>query len=139
MSRFSRLVCVQNACSTIAVVVSVFGLAYHSVGSKYSRKCAPNTSSLNCYSHCHENTSQGKVYTPEEVQLMDGTNGKPFWVSYRGEVFDLTSFKAVHPGGKLIEQTAGKVNNWYSLYSSIRLILFIFDIIKLELIRRWGR
>lgn len=47
------------------------------------------------------------VYTPDQVREMDGTDGKPFWASYRGEVFDLTHFLAAHPGGSLIEQTAG--------------------------------
>mmetsp|Transcript_20304 Transcript_20304/g.37691 ORF Transcript_20304/g.37691 Transcript_20304/m.37691 type:complete len:562 (+) Transcript_20304:44-1729(+) len=63
------------------------------------------------------------TYTPEEVRQMDGCNGKPFWVSYRGEVFDLTRFKAEHPGGHLIEQTAGSDvepfwNKWAAHFDS---------------------
>lgn len=49
-----------------------------------------------------------KVYTPEEVRKMDGVDGNPLWVTYRGEVFDMTKFRVTHPGGNLIEQAAGK-------------------------------
>lgn len=63
------------------------------------------------------------TYTPEEVRQMDGSDGKPFWVSYRGEVYDLTRFKAEHPGGHLIEQVAGSDvepfwNKWAAHFDS---------------------
>lgn len=57
--------------------------------------------------HSDLSSTSSRVYSPEEVQLRDGTDGKPLWVSYRGDVFDVTKFREVHPGGKFIEKAAG--------------------------------
>mgnify|MGYP003385669820 FL=1 len=114
MSRFHHIASgIKTNLNATAVAVSILGITCHSAG--YNGKCDTNV--RNCYSYCQDprarkssnDCGQGNVYTPEEVQHMNGTGGKPFWVTYRGEVFDLTNFKDAHPGGKLIEQTAGKL------------------------------
>jgi len=46
-------------------------------------------------------------YTTEQVQQRDGTDGRPLWVTYRGNVYDVSLFKQQHPGGRYIEQAAG--------------------------------
>lgn len=38
---------------------------------------------------------------------MDGTEGKPMWVTYRDGVYDITRFRSEHPGGSFIDQAAG--------------------------------
>ena len=38
----------------------------------------------------------------------DGANGRPFWVTYKGAVYDVTKFQTVHPGGQFINQAAGR-------------------------------
>jgi sulfite oxidase len=48
-----------------------------------------------------------RAYTSDEVSRCDGENGRPFWVTYKGSVYDVTAFRAVHPGGKFIDQAAG--------------------------------
>ena len=48
-----------------------------------------------------------RVYSSEEVASADGADGRPMWVTYRGGVYDITAFHAVHPGGALIVQAAG--------------------------------
>jgi cytochrome b involved in lipid metabolism len=106
------------------MTVSLFGAhAYSADGKMWHNTKKGVNWRVSClsYSHGDGNDISGSgcglgkalptVYTPEEVQCMDGTNGTPFWVTYRGEVFDLTGFKAAHPGGKWIEQTAGTIYN----------------------------
>lgn len=126
MSRFHRitLLGVNSKTSATAVIVSILGYS----GYMHDKNCVTKRNYYSCsqdplfrndtvINHTGNNNGngnngkrygEGNVYTPEEVQLMDGRDGKPFWVTYRGEVFDLTSFVAAHPGGKVIEQTAGK-------------------------------
>ena len=48
-----------------------------------------------------------KSFTAEEVSERNGANGRPFWVTYKGAVYDVTKFQAVHPGGNFINQAAG--------------------------------
>jgi hypothetical protein len=38
---------------------------------------------------------------------MDGTRGKPMWVTYRDGVYDVTHFRADHPGAHFIDAAAG--------------------------------
>ncbi|GMH78644.1 hypothetical protein TrLO_g14636 [Triparma laevis f. longispina] len=47
------------------------------------------------------------VYTRSQVALNDGTDNKPTWVTYLAGVYDISSFKAIHPGGHIIGQAAG--------------------------------
>lgn len=72
-----------------------------------SAAAPPQSSSGDEISTTQLSSGNEKVYTREEVLKMDGSDEKPFWVTFRGEVYDLTRFKTVHPGGSLIEQTAG--------------------------------
>ena len=43
----------------------------------------------------------------EELSNSNGQGGAPFWVSYRGGVYDLTEYQEQHPGGKFMQQAAG--------------------------------
>jgi len=47
------------------------------------------------------------TYTRAQVAANDGVDGRPFWVSYRGGVYDVTEFHKIHPGGHIISQSAG--------------------------------
>jgi sulfite oxidase len=47
------------------------------------------------------------IYSIEQVSKADGVDGRPFWVTYRNGVYDITDFLEVHPGGGLIMQAAG--------------------------------
>ena len=106
-----------GARNAAAVVIGVFG----AFGVEQQRAAALDDITkthlqLKMICYCAgENMTRGggregdvRVYTPEEVREMDGTGGKPLWVTYRGEVFDVTKFKSKHPGGKMIEQAAGE-------------------------------
>ena len=50
---------------------------------------------------------QDGYYTEEEVREYDGTKGKPMFVTFRGGVYDVSTFCKSHPGGDLIEKAAG--------------------------------
>ena len=50
---------------------------------------------------------QDGYYTEEEVREFDGTKGKPMFVTFRGGVYDVSTFCKSHPGGDLIAQAAG--------------------------------
>ena len=54
-----------------------------------------------------KSTHKGRYYTINEVQKFDGRNGNPIFVTFRGGVYDGTTFAKEHPGGNLIEQAAG--------------------------------
>lgn len=73
------------------------------------------------------------LFTREEVALNDGREGRKFYVTYKNDVYDLTEFKARHPGGNLIEQGAGgdvesfwskwayhfiSIRQWLQMYSN---------------------
>ena len=70
----------------------VFGALYSAIGSAWSISVSD---------------ASYRSFTREEVANYDGTAGKRFMVTYKGDVFDLTDFKSRHPGGDLIEQAAG--------------------------------
>ena len=54
--------------------------------------------------------SQLPVFTAYEVAQNNGENGKPVWMSYGGNVYDVTDFINNHPGGsEKIMQAAGSV------------------------------
>ena len=46
-------------------------------------------------------------YTMETITQNDGQDGRPFWVYYKNNVYDLTQFKKQHPGGTFIDQAGG--------------------------------
>ena len=47
------------------------------------------------------------TFSRAQVASNDGVDGRPFWVSYRGGVYDATEFHKIHPGGHIITQSAG--------------------------------
>lgn len=59
------------------------------------------------YTFCTNYTICKSYYTQEELRKNDGNNGRPFWVSYKNNVYDLTDFKNKHPGGNFINQAGG--------------------------------
>lgn len=71
---------------------------------------------------------QEEYYTPEQVGLCNGLDGKPTWVTHKGSVYDITEFIAVHPGGQqFIERAAGGDvgafwNVWQKHYRSPKVI-----------------
>ena len=87
---------------TIMVLLSAY---QSSLSSSSSPQSSSQSSSVS--------TDPLAVYTPEEVRDRDGTNGNPLWVTYRGEVFDVSAFREVHPGGKMIEQSAGETDDCF--------------------------
>jgi sulfite oxidase len=99
MKRFRQIT--NSRCSTgaAAVLVGIIGGTLRSGNENSGVVISESKNNGGDSGHC--------VYTPDDVRQMDGSNGKPFWVTYRGEVFDLTKFRAAHPGGKQIEQAAG--------------------------------
>jgi predicted heme/steroid binding protein len=51
--------------------------------------------------------SAEQKFTRANVSAMDGTRGKPMWVTYRDGVYDVTHFRADHPGAHFIDAAAG--------------------------------
>ncbi|KAH8302502.1 hypothetical protein KR044_007502 [Drosophila immigrans] len=50
-----------------------------------------------------------QIYQLSEVAENNGKNGKPVWIIYKGNVYDVSSFVKDHPGGaELILEVAGK-------------------------------
>ncbi|XP_060656754.1 cytochrome b5 [Drosophila nasuta] len=50
-----------------------------------------------------------QIYQLSEVAENNGKGGKPVWIIYKGNVYDVTSFLKDHPGGaELILEVAGK-------------------------------
>ncbi|XP_034482902.1 cytochrome b5 [Drosophila innubila] len=50
-----------------------------------------------------------QIYQLNEVAENNGKKGKPAWIIYKGNVYDVTSFLKDHPGGEdLILEVAGK-------------------------------
>ena len=56
------------------------------------------------------------VFSTEDVALRDGAEGRKLWVTYQGNVFDLTKFVQEHPGGAQFIRSAagGAVEPWGS-------------------------
>jgi sulfite oxidase len=51
------------------------------------------------------------IFSSKEVAKNNGENGKPIWVTYGGNVYDITDFVNNHPGGsEKILQAAGSVS-----------------------------
>ena len=48
-----------------------------------------------------------RKFTKEDVAARDGDDGRPLWVTYRGEVHDVSEFAKEHPGGNFIRMAAG--------------------------------
>lgn len=67
-------------------------------------------------------TSSGKskipVYTAQQVAVNNGENGKPIWMSYGGNVYDVTNFVANHPGGaeKIMQAAGSSVEPFWHIY-----------------------
>ncbi|KAH8365487.1 hypothetical protein KR093_001267 [Drosophila rubida] len=50
-----------------------------------------------------------QIYQLSEVAENNGKKGKPVWIIYKGNVYDVTGFVKNHPGGEdLILEVAGK-------------------------------
>ncbi|KAL7733558.1 hypothetical protein ACLKA6_005027 [Drosophila palustris] len=50
-----------------------------------------------------------QIYQLTEVAENNGKKGKPAWIIYKGNVYDVTGFLKDHPGGaELILEVAGK-------------------------------
>ncbi|XP_043071436.1 cytochrome b5 type B [Drosophila grimshawi] len=50
-----------------------------------------------------------QIYQKSEVAERNGKNGKPVWIIYKGNVYDVTDFIKDHPGGDdVILEVAGK-------------------------------
>lgn len=50
-----------------------------------------------------------QIYHVSDVAENNGKNGKPVWLIYKGNVYDVTDFLKEHPGGaELILEVAGK-------------------------------
>lgn len=57
------------------------------------------------------------VFTQEEVTSHRSLEGG-VWVTYRGGVYDITEFVAVHPGGeKILLAAGGALEPFWSLYA----------------------
>lgn len=62
--------------------------------------------------------TEGPVYTIEEVS-QHNTHEKGIWVTYKGQVYDITEFVANHPGGptKIILAAGGALEPFWALYA----------------------
>src|SRR5689334_14185640 len=50
-----------------------------------------------------------KTITPAQLAASNGQDGKPLWIKIGTEVFDLTRFQDMHPGGlSVLKKVAGK-------------------------------
>lgn len=65
-----------------------------------------------------EHQTEGPVYTIEEVS-QHNTHEKGIWVTYKGQVYDITEFVANHPGGptKIILAAGGALEPFWALYA----------------------
>jgi len=65
-----------------------------------------------------QQSDSGPVYTMEEVS-QHNTHEKGIWVTYKGQVYDITDFIASHPGGpsKIILAAGGALEPFWALYA----------------------
>ena len=70
-------------------------------------------------SHKNEQRNEGgPIYTVEDVS-QHNTHEKGIWVTYKGQVYDITEFIASHPGGpsKIILAAGGALEPFWALYA----------------------
>jgi len=62
--------------------------------------------------------SKTPVYTAKQVAMNNGANGTPIWMSYGGNVYDVTNFIANHPGGaeKIMQAAGSSVEPFWHVY-----------------------
>ena len=65
-----------------------------------------------------ESKSDGALYSREEVAKHNSYE-KGIWVTYKGQVYDITEFIASHPGGpsKIILAAGGALEPFWALYA----------------------
>ena len=65
-----------------------------------------------------ESKSDGAFYSKEEVAKHNSYE-KGIWVTYKGQVYDITEFIASHPGGpsKIILAAGGALEPFWALYA----------------------
>lgn len=65
-----------------------------------------------------DNSDDLPVYSLADVAFNNGSNGRPIWVSYAGNVYDITKFIANHPGGSdIIVRASGQaLEPYWNLY-----------------------
>lgn len=70
-----------------------------------------------------------KKITREQLAQNDGQNGKPLWINIGTEVFDLTKFQSLHPGGQsVLNKHGGKnVTELFNVYHAPQVMLKYHD------------
>ena len=73
----------MGTCCSATIILGQIGLTYESATSEKFTKL--------------EAEREFEEFRMEEVKINDGKDGKPVWVTYGGNVYDITDFVANHP------------------------------------------
>jgi len=100
-----------------AATSSIISSEVHSKKISKLEESAPTTTQQ-AQDEILDNSDDLPVYSLADVAFNNGSNGRPIWVSYAGNVYDITKFIANHPGGSdIIVRASGQaLEPYWNLY-----------------------
>jgi len=88
------------------------------LGDRYTSKCEAAQTTDCTTDNNNEEEEDLPTYTMKQVSQNNGKNGNRVWMTYGGNIFDVTDFIANHPGGseKILLAAGGAIEPHWHLY-----------------------